>query len=150
MCLCEVRYIKKNIDTSFKHNTTKPVKECSNRRPDVYFELLKHIVIVEIDENQHKSYAESCECARISEIVGSIGGKSVIFIRYNPDKSYNKKIEVKYENSYKLKILIDEIKMQLVKEYEEFNVNVIQLFYDDNYEKYQERKEENITDKVAI
>jgi very-short-patch-repair endonuclease len=49
---------------------------CSKRRPDVYFELLKHCIIVEIDENQHKAstkteaYKDICECAQLSEIVG--------------------------------------------------------------------------------
>jgi hypothetical protein len=46
-----VRFLKKNIDISFKHNTNEPVSECSNRRPDIIFELAKHCVIVEVDEN---------------------------------------------------------------------------------------------------
>ena len=50
-----------------------------------FFELLKHNVIVEIDENQHKAYLEQCECARINEIVNDNGGKSFIFIRFNPN-----------------------------------------------------------------
>jgi very-short-patch-repair endonuclease len=63
----------------------------------IYFELNKHCVIVEIDEHQHNTYGESCECARINEIVNGIGGKSVIIIRYNPDqiKNNNKIINIK-------------------------------------------------------
>jgi hypothetical protein len=148
-----VRYIKKNIDTPHKHNSNEPVKECSNRRPDVIFELPTHCVIVEIDENQHKAYQESCECARINEIVNSIGGKSVVFIRYNPDKTYNthkKKKEIKFEIEDKLKLLIKTIKKELVKEYDEICVKLIQLYYDDDYEEYKKQKVEYITDKVMV
>lgn len=145
-----VRYIKKNLKIPFKHNTSEPVKECSNRRPDIFFELPKHCVIVEIDENQHKSYQEICECARINEIVNSIGGKSVIFIRYNPNKAYNRKKEFKIEQHEKLETLIEIIKEELVEEYNKFCVKIIQLFYDDNYIKYKVVKKEDITDKVTI
>jgi hypothetical protein len=145
-----VRYIKKNINMTFKHNTSEPVNECSNRRPDVFFELPKHCVIVEIDENQHKSYQEICECARINEIVNSIGGKSVIFVRYNPDKTYNKKKEVKIEQLEKLSVLIKTIKEELSKDHDKFCVKIIQLYYDDNYAKYKNIKKEDITDLVAV
>ncbi len=43
------------------------------KRPDIYFEFDKHCVIVEINENQHKSYDDYCECARINEIINGIG-----------------------------------------------------------------------------
>jgi hypothetical protein len=148
-----VRYIKKHIDTQCKHNTSEPIKECSNKRPDIFYELLKHCVIVEIDENQHKSYKDICECARINEIVNSIGGKSIILIRYNPDKIYNTydgKKEIKIELNIKLETLIKTIKEELINEYEIFNVKIIQLFYDDNYKKYQRIKKEDITHVVAI
>jgi hypothetical protein len=107
-------------------------------------------LIVEIDENQHKGYQEVCECARINEIVNSIGGKSVIFIRYNPDKCYNNKQEVKIELQYKLDILINMITKVLTSTYNDFCVNIIQLFYDDNYKKYKNIKEEDITQIVCI
>lgn len=80
-------------------------------------------------KNQHKSYNDVCECARISEIVGGIGGgeKSVIFIRYNPDKVYNKKQEIKLETKEKLDILISTIKKELNENYEKFIISTIIL-----------------------
>ena len=104
-----VRHLRKVIDTKFEYNSSKMLQGCSKKRPDVYFELNKHCVIVEIDENQHNTYGESCECARINEIVNGIGGKTVIIIRYNPDvvkkknkiikiKKWNKKIKIKNWN----------------------------------------------------
>ena len=145
-----VRYIKKNINMSFIHNSSELVKECSKRRPDIMFDLLKHVVIIEIDENQHKNYEELCECSRINEIVNSIGGKSVIFIRYNPDKTYHKKKEIKINIEDKLKILIEIIKNELIITYDTFFVKIIQLFYDDDNENYNNVKELDITNIVCI
>ena len=123
---------------------------CSKKRPDVYFELNKHCVIVEIDENQHNNYKDSCECARVNEIVNGIGGKSVIIIRYNPDVVRNKDIILNIKQLEKIELLVKTIKEELIKEYDEFIVKTIQLYYNDDYEEYQHKKEENITDLVCV
>jgi hypothetical protein len=123
---------------------------CSLKRPDIYFDLNKHSVIVEIDENQHKSYEDICECARINEIVNGIGGKSVIMILNNPDiiKNNNKKINISQAD--RIDLLVKTIKEELIKSYDSFVVKIIQIYYNDDYEKYQAIKEEIITDKVCI
>jgi len=41
---------------------------CSNRRPDVLIDCGTHVIIVEIDENCHKSYESTCENKRICEL----------------------------------------------------------------------------------
>jgi hypothetical protein len=138
-----VKYIKNNIDTPFIYNSSKML-ECSLRRPDCYFELAKHCVIVEIDEHQHGSY--KCECARLNEIVNGIGGKSVIFIRFNPDKIKNIHIDI----VTRLEELIKEIKKQLIREQDDFIVELIQMYYDDDFYPYQPIKIENITDIVSV
>jgi len=145
-----VRYLRKTIDTKFEYNSSKMLQGCSKKRPDVYFELNKHCLIVEIDENQHNSYGDSCECARINEIVNGIGGKSVIIIRYNPDVVKNKDKVLTIKQSDRIDLLVKIIKEELVKEYDTFIVKTIQLFYNDNYEEYKSLKEENITDLVCI
>ena len=106
--------------------------------------------IVEVDENQHSKYDDSCECSRLNQIVGGIGGKSVIVIRYNPDniRHNNKKVNVSIEN--RLAKLVKVVNKELNKSYDTFVVKIIQLYYNDNYEKYQSVKEENITDIVCI
>jgi hypothetical protein len=123
---------------------------CSKKRPDIYFELLKHCVIVEVDENQHNNYGDSCECARLNEIVNGIGGKSVIIIRYNPDIVKNNGKAININKSEKIDLLVKTIKDELIKTYDTFIIKIIQLYYDDNYETYNPIKDENITDKVAI
>jgi len=145
-----VRYLRKVIDTKFEYNSSKMLQGCSKKRPDIYFELDKHCLIVEIDENQHNTYEDNCECSRINEIVNGIGGKSIIIIRYNPDtiKNKGKIIEIKQEE--RINLLVKSIKEELVKDYEIFIVKLIQLYYDDNYEEYKEIKEEEITKLVCI
>jgi hypothetical protein len=123
---------------------------CSKKRPDIYFELDRHCVIVEIDEHQHNTYEDSCECSRINEIVNGIGGKSVIIIRYNPDivRNKGKMLDVKQED--RIGLLVKSIKEELVKEYDKFIVKIIQLYFDDNYEEYKYIKGEEITNIVCI
>jgi hypothetical protein len=58
---------------------------CSKHRPDYIIDYQLFDVIVEVDENQHKSYACECEIARMINIHQDFGGKPIIFIRYNPD-----------------------------------------------------------------
>jgi hypothetical protein len=59
---------------------------CSKRRPDLLVDLGYQIVIVEIDEDQHKDYDCSCENKRIMEISKDLGHRPIVFIRFNPDK----------------------------------------------------------------
>jgi len=145
-----VRHLRKVIDTSFEYNSSKMLQGCSKKRPDIYFELPTHCVIVEIDENQHNTYEDTCECARINEIVNGIGGKPVIIIRYNPDIIKNNGKQQNMSQNDKIDLLVNTIKKELVYVYEIFMVKIIQIFYNDNYEVYQAIKEEIITDKVCI
>ena len=54
-------------------------------RPDFLFNAKTHSVIVEVDENQHKSYAAECEESRMLSIAQALQMPTA-FIRYNPDK----------------------------------------------------------------
>ena len=58
---------------------------CSKKRPDLLIDLGYQIIIVEIDENQHKNYDCSCDNKRIMEISQDNGYRPIIFIRFNPD-----------------------------------------------------------------
>ena len=125
-----VQYLRKNIDTQFIYDSSEMLQGCSKRRPDIFFELPLHNVIVEVDEDQHRNYNETCECARINEIVNGIGGKSVIFIRFNPDnfKINNQSQTVPIRE--RLELLVQVLKEELTKEYDTFQIQMIQLFYD--------------------
>lgn len=64
---------------------------CSRRRPDIMIDLGYQVIIVEIDENQHKAYDCSCENKRLMEISQDVGHRPIIFIRFNPDSYINNK-----------------------------------------------------------
>ena len=145
-----VRHLKRVIDTRFIHDSSEMLNGCSKRRPDIYYELLKHCVIIEIDENQHNTYEDSCECARLNEIVNGIGGKSVIVIRYNPDTVRNNGKILNISQLDRITLLVDTIKQELSDEYDTFIIKLIQIYYNDNNAKYQAYKAENITRIVSI
>jgi hypothetical protein len=145
-----VRYLRKVINTPFEWNSSKMLQGCSKKRPDIYFELNKHCIIVEVDEHQHNTYEDSCECARINEIVNGIGGKSIIIIRYNPDIIKNNGKQINVKQSERIDCLVKIIKEELIKEYDKFIVKIIQLYYNDNYIDYQYIKEEDITNLVCL
>jgi hypothetical protein len=69
---------------------------CSKKRPDMYCDFGSHILIIEIDENQHANYSCENENKRIMELSKDFNHRLIIFIRMNPD-SYidknNKKIQ---------------------------------------------------------
>ena len=59
--------------------------ECGKYRPDFLFDAATHYVVVEVDEDQHKSYDAECERIRMINILGALEIRCV-FIRYNiPD-----------------------------------------------------------------
>lgn len=58
---------------------------CSLRRADVYIDLITHVIIIEIDEDQHRYYSTTCEMQRLNELYEDFGCRPIIFIRFNPD-----------------------------------------------------------------
>jgi len=69
----------------------KKVKDgCSKKRPDLFLDLGYHIIIIEVDENQHINYECSCENKRLMELSQDVGHRPIIFIRFNPDEYITK------------------------------------------------------------
>ena len=86
----------------------------------------------------------------MNEIVNSIGGKSVIFIRYNPDVIKNNDVVVKVDTQTRLDKLVEVLRDELSKDYTKFCVKLIQIYYDDDYPKYVDVKFEDITQKICV
>jgi len=59
---------------------------CSRRRPDIFLDFALHIIIGEVDENQHKSYTPRCEYSRLLEILEDGGDRPLHAVRLNPDE----------------------------------------------------------------
>ncbi len=69
---------------------------CSKRRPDGLIEFEEYSIMIEIDENCHKSYEDMCENKRLMEIYRDLGFRPLRIIRFNPDSytdSDNKKVK---------------------------------------------------------
>ena len=58
---------------------------CGRYRPDFVYELDSHVVVVEVDEQQHAKPGYACDAARMLDIFGAYGGTPVVFLRFNPD-----------------------------------------------------------------
>ncbi len=83
-------YLRDYLELTFKSISLvfdKTLGACSLRRPDVFIECYTHCIIIECDENQHKSY--ECENKRMMELFQDAGMRPIVFIRFNPD-SYTK------------------------------------------------------------
>lgn len=72
---------------------------CGKERPDFVFRCGNHIVILEVDENQHSNYQCLCEQVRMINVTQTFGGMPVMWIRYNPDKFKAKNAKKKREIS---------------------------------------------------
>ena len=141
---------------------------CSKRRPDLLLDLGYHIIIIEIDETQHKNYDEICENKRIMEISQDLGHRPIIFIRFNPDSYKNKEnklinscwqinklgiccINKKYENEWnnRLKILKQTIEFWCNENNKSTKIiEIVELFFDE--EIIEEIFEEITTDDDTI
>ena len=81
-----VQFVLKEFP-NFTWTADKKIQDgCSKRRPDLLVDLGYQVVIVEIDEDQHKDYDCSCENKRIMEISKDLAHRPIVFIRFNPDK----------------------------------------------------------------
>jgi hypothetical protein len=68
-------------------NTESDPLQCGVYFPDFVWELVEEqrVVILECDENAHRSYTVRCELARPIKMALGYGGRPVYMLRYNPD-----------------------------------------------------------------
>ena len=102
-------------------------------RPDIVYELKTHVVIIEIDENQHKSsYCDIGEVNRIKNIFTVYGGEMpVVFIRYNPDNFKVVGKVVKVPKTKRLDVLVRWVKKSFDYIPNDL-ISIVYLYYD-NY-----------------
>jgi hypothetical protein len=105
----------------FVHNIRIDINTEIYYYPDFLFELSEFIIILEVDENKHSGYCKKKEVKRMDDIKNTLY-KPVKFIRYNPDLN---KITMEEKESK----LLETINEWTTKNIEEFNDNVLYLFY---------------------
>ena len=66
---------------------------CSKYRPDLIFDFGDRVIIVEVDEHQHRAYETICENRRTMALFVDVnggdvalGGRPLVVIRFNPDE----------------------------------------------------------------
>jgi hypothetical protein len=141
-----VDYIKeefKGLDLKFDKTL---LCGCSKRRPDIFIDLFNYTIVIECDENQHKS-KEYEEEEREWDIYDDLAKRPIVFIRFNPD-SYKDENNKKINSCFKI---CKQTGIQIIANKKEFtkrltklketiqfhlenkpkkNINIIKLFYD--------------------
>ena len=85
----------KTIYTDIDIISDKPIQGgYSKKRPDIFIDLGEQVIIIEVDENKHKSYDCTGENKRLMELSQDVKQKPIVFIRFNPDnyKTINGKV----------------------------------------------------------
>ena len=118
-----------------------PDRQCTTKRPDRVYHMGSHVVIVEVDEDQHKSYKctafgdskegkMKAEKIRMYEISQSFPEfPPCIWIRYNPDNFKDNDKSVKVVTSKRHDILVKWVK-RCLRDEKTKGVKVKYLFYD--------------------
>ena len=129
------KFLIKEIELPFYKRDEVVDGDCSNYRPDFVYHLGSHVLIIEVDEHQHKSY-KSCageddlegrmrtEERRMMMIFQSFEGLPVTFIRYNPDGYMGDKVD----ESKRKEVLIGWVRKLIIEKPEE-GCFVKYLFY---------------------
>lgn len=124
-----VNNIKKYININWKCNKS---LKCLYR-PDMYAIIDNRLIIIEIDENQHKNYDKKEEIHRLDSIISELKCKYNTIIRINPD-TYIDSNNIKHsgicdnfeEFNIRMNIIIDSINKIMLS----VNNNIHYLFYD--------------------
>jgi hypothetical protein len=136
-----VKYLRSNIEGDEILADKIIDSTCNLYRPDILYDCGTHIVIVECDEFQHKSYnwkscasnrsLEHAEEKRMYEIMVAYG-LPAIFIRWNPDNfSVKGTVNKKYNNDKRLTILRGWVNHCMKMDAEPGVVIYKKLFYDE-------------------
>lgn len=122
------------VEFLLKSNDIQYIRDCiigkSKKRPDYLIYTDWGILILEVDEFQHrkKVYTEK-ELERMRQIYVDCNCENVLFVRYNPDK-YKTKREYYVEGVKKERFLIDTIDNYIYEKQPEYPLSNIYLFYD--------------------
>lgn len=105
---------------------------CGAFRPDFVWDLQHRVVILEVDEFQHKSdnYVQRCELVRVAKIVEGYGGIPVHIVRYNPDAFKINGVTRKTTYTERVALLKDQLCEALARVDFENQIVVQQLWFD--------------------
>jgi hypothetical protein len=124
-------YINANYE-GFQHDRMLETGHCDctiKRRIDHRKLIGNTLLVIETDENQHKSYNKMDEETRYDDLYMAHSGKWV-YIRFNPDKYINKNgIRKNPTIAARLNVLKDEIDKQIKRIEDEENAELVERIY---------------------
>jgi hypothetical protein len=103
---------------------------CSKKRPDILVQTEWGNIILEIDENQHKSKTYNCYCeiVRMKQLYFDVGTERLLIVRYNPD-NYRPSYGKIFSETERLRYLLKTLQKYFI-EPPKYNCTVLYLFYD--------------------
>jgi len=124
-------YINANFE-GFQHDKIMTTSHCDcsiKRRIDHRYLINNTLLVIETDENQHKSYDKMDEETRYDDLYMAFSGKW-IYIRFNPDKYINKTGTRKNPTiANRLYVLKDEIEKQMKRIENDENTELVERIY---------------------
>jgi hypothetical protein len=130
-------YLQENIKDIEPSSFDKTiVNDCDiKNRPDIVYEVKTHVVVIEIDEGQHKGYCPEGEVNRMKNIYTAYGGEMpVVFVRYNPDNFRVGGNVVKIPVEKRLDIMSKWVR-KAIDQVPESPISIVYLYYDNYNEK---------------
>ena len=121
--------------TEFPYDTTDVVpqdlKACDRReRPDVMWDRADRIIILEVDEDQHKSRPCECEQTRMMNISQALGSERTVWIRYNPDSFKSPESRKWSSRAKRHDVLKRWLTWSLTEVSLPYTISVVYLFFD--------------------
>ena len=142
-----VNYIKSRFSQVDWTHDKVVMDGCSRKRPDLLCDLGSHVIIVEVDENQHSTYESICENKRLMTLSQDLGHRPMVMVRFNPDgyenesgekipspwrksKTGNLQITKKHENDWNSRLVaLGDTVQSWMKQCTEKMVECIELYY---------------------
>ena len=136
--LAKQREVLQFLDHQFKDfpydstdRTPQSLKDCDRReRPDVLWDRADRVVILEIDEGQHKDRPCECEQTRMMNISQAYGCERTVWIRYNPDSFKSPESRKWVQRHRRHEVLKSWLKWALTADTIPYTISVVHLFFD--------------------
>ena len=127
-------YLDEHFGTEFLLGSDDSLKKMGatlRYRPDKFYASGDLVLMVEIDEHQHKynNGSYDCEEKRISDIYDKICGKTLVCIRWNPDVYKLVNGEVKHKRADRLSLLLKTMQT-IIKNPPKEKIHNYYMYYD--------------------
>ena len=127
-------YIDKHFGSDYLNGNDKTLKSlggCELLRPDKLYIDINYVLLIEIDEKQHRNKSNySCEESRISKIYDEpgINGKNMIVIRWNPDPYKVPENYTKFNKNERLELIVKLMRLVTKHDFDD-KIHIFYMFY---------------------